>query len=131
MLERGGWMGRVLTRPRETQLVWAVCIVMTAATLLFVAHFSSNVPSWDDWDMVPTLTGEQPVTLGWLWSQHNEHRVPLPRLILLGLKGIVGINFRAAMFFDVLALTLLAATMIIIAQADSRRPSRTLFPDGQ
>lgn len=97
-------------------LVWVVWVVMTIAVLLFVAHFGSNVPSWDDWDMVPTLTGEQPVTIGWLWSQHNEHRVPLPRLILLGLNKLAGIDFRAAMFFDVVASAALAAAMILLAQ---------------
>ena len=66
--------------------------------------------------MVPTLTGEQPVTIGWLWSQHNEHRVPLPRLLMLGLNRIVGIDFRTAMFFDVLASAGLAAAIIITAQ---------------
>ena len=58
-------------------LVWAV---MLLASIVFIARFGSNVPSWDDWDQVPTATGHQPVTWEWLWSQHNEHRVPLPRL---------------------------------------------------
>ena len=35
------------------------------AALLFIAHYASNVPSWDDWDMIPTLTRNQPIT----WDQ--------------------------------------------------------------
>ena len=58
------------------------------ARSLFIAHYASNVPSWDDWDMVPTLTRNQPITWEWLWSQHNEHRVPLPRLMFLGLDRL-------------------------------------------
>ena len=61
-----------------------------------VARFGSNVPSWDEWDMVPTLTGEQPVSAEWLWSQHNEHRVPLPRLVLLAVNLLGGPDFRIA-----------------------------------
>ncbi len=54
---------------------------MLAAALAFVANYGNNVPSWDDWDMNPDADGQQPVTTTWLWSQHNEHRIPVPRLI--------------------------------------------------
>src|SRR5215470_13424327 len=62
--------------------VWTIWVLMLGASLAFIWKYGSNVPSWDGWDMVPTLTGEQPITVSWLWSQHNEHRVPLPRLML-------------------------------------------------
>ncbi len=88
---------------------------MLVAALAFVWKYGSNVPSWDGWDMVPTLTGQQPVTANWLWSQHNEHRVPVPRLILLVLNRIAGIDFRAGMFFNVFALGVLALAMIVVA----------------
>jgi hypothetical protein len=105
-----------LPRGRAVGLfVWAAWAVMLAAVLVFVARFSSNVPSWDDWDMVPTLTGRQPVTLEWLWSQHNEHRVPFPRLLLLALSYIAGVDFRTPMFFNVLAMGAVAAAMIGLA----------------
>src|SRR5262249_12135622 len=55
--------------------VYGIWTVMRLAGLAFVVKFGSNVPSWDEWDMVSTMTGEQPVTASWLWSQHNEHRV--------------------------------------------------------
>jgi hypothetical protein len=92
----------------------------------FVGRYGSNVPSWDDWDMVPTLTGHQPVTLDWLWSQHNEHRIPVPRLLLLGLHWITGIDFRTPMFFNVLAVGVLAAAMILVAR---RLRGRTHYLD--
>src|ERR1700720_4335051 len=60
-------------------LVWAI---MLAAALILVAMYGRNVPTWDDWDIVPTATGHRPVTAEWLWSQHNEHRVAVPRLLL-------------------------------------------------
>jgi hypothetical protein len=97
-------------------IVWGTWSIMLVAALLFVRTYGSNVPSWDDWDMVPTLTGQQPITASWLWSQHNEHRVPLPRLVLLGLHRITGINFRTPMFFSVFALSVLAFAMIWIAK---------------
>lgn len=97
-------------------VVWGAWALMVAGALALVGLYGSNVPSWDGWDMVPTLTGAQPVTLEWLWSQHNEHRVPLPRLLLLGLNSVV-IDFRLAMIFNVLATGALAAAMIRTAAA--------------
>ena len=107
----------------EAAVTWGVWAAMLAGTLAFVAHYASNVPSWDDWDMVPTLTRNQPVTWGWLWSQHNEHRVPLPRLIFLGLDWLTVIDMRVTMVFDLLAMAALAAAMILVATRLRGRPS--------
>lgn len=106
--------------------VWSVWLLLTVGTAAFIARYGSNVPSWDDWDMVPTLTGNQPVTLEWLWSQHNEHRVPVPRLLLLGLHALVGVDFRTPMYFNLFAVALLAATMIVAA---GRLRGRVLWTD--
>lgn len=92
--------------------VWGGWIALSAAALLFVRAYGSNVPSWDDWDMVPVLTRAQPVTGDWLWSQHNEHRVPLPRLVFLGLDRLVAVDFRVTMYADALAVGLLAAAFV-------------------
>jgi hypothetical protein len=108
--------GRSPHRLLVSLFVWVSWAVMVVAALAFVERYGSNVPSWDGWDMVPTLTGHQPVTAEWLWSQHNEHRVPLPRLILLGLHRITGINFRTPMFFNVLITGALALAMILVAK---------------
>jgi hypothetical protein len=96
--------------------VWSVWTVMSAVALVYVAAFGSNVPSWDGWDMVPTLTGDQPITAEWLWSQHNEHRIPVPRLLFLGLNRLFGPDFRVGMYFNVLATAALAAAMIVAVQ---------------
>ncbi len=97
-------------------LVWLVWAAMTAGALWLVARYGSDVPSWDDWDMVPTLTHAQPVTAGWLWSQHNEHRVPLPRLLYLAVNRVTGTDFRATMVADAFAMAAVAAGMIVAAR---------------
>lgn len=103
---------------------------MLATVVLFVARYASNVPSWDDWDMVPVLTRHQPVTWEWLWSQHNEHRVPLPRLLFLGLNRLTVTDMRVTMFFDVLLMAALAAAMMVVATRLRARSSATdaFFP---
>lgn len=96
--------------------VWGAWLVSLAAALLFVGRYASNVPSWDDWDMIPTLTRFQPVTWSWLWSQHNEHRVPLPRLIFLGLDRLFGIDMRVTMVADVLLMAAVAAALLLVVR---------------
>lgn len=96
--------------------VLGVWVLMLLAALALVGSYGSNVPSWDGWDMVPTLTGEQPISLSWLWSQHNEHRIPLPRLILLGLGQLTNNDFRAGMYLGVLTLGALALAMILVVK---------------
>ncbi len=91
-------------------LVW---FAMLSAALVLVAIYGSNVPSWDDWDMVPAVTGHQPVTFQWLWSQHNEHRVPVPRLAYLALMHLIALDFRVGMYFNVLATAALALAMVL------------------
>ena len=107
--------------PPAKLVIWFVWVGMTLAALVYVARYGSDVPSWDDWDMVPILTGHQPVTWDWLWSQHNEHRVPVPRLLLLGLAAVFGIDFRTGMYVNAVAASLLAAaTMLTISRLRGR-----------
>ncbi|HET9727046.1 MAG TPA: hypothetical protein VFP28_09045, partial [Gemmatimonadales bacterium] len=102
-------------RPRAGWLAWSVWALMAAVAVVFIAHYASNVPSWDDWDMIPTLTHQQPVTWDWLWSQHNEHRVPVPRLVFLGLNRLFGVDMRVTMYFDLLLMAGLAAAFMLAA----------------
>ena len=92
--------------------VWSVRAIMTAATLAYVVHFGRDVPYWDEWDMVAVITKAQPVTLEWLWSSHNGHRIPLPRLLLLSLYKLSGTDFRAGMYFNVILSSAAAAALI-------------------
>ncbi len=89
---------------------------MFAGVLGLIAFYGSNVPCWDDWDIVPSATRHQPITLQWLWSQHNEHRVPIPRLLLLGILRLSRIDFRAGMVFNALATAALALALMVTAR---------------
>src|SRR5258708_49277 len=82
--------------------VWGIWAVMFASALTFVAHYGVNVPYFDEWDdMVSRLAGIKPVTLSWLWSAHNEHRLVLSRLIELGLFRADGGDLRPVMHLNV------------------------------
>jgi hypothetical protein len=65
--------------------VWGVWGLMLLAALTLVLRYTDDLPIGDLWPMVPQLTGEQPVTFSWLWEpwQSGEHRIPLPKLVIL------------------------------------------------
>ncbi len=107
--------------------MWTVWAAMVFVALFCVARYGRNVPLAEDWTMVPALTGHEPRPLEWLWSQNNEHRVPLPRILYLGLLKLTGGDFRAGMVANVLCIAGLAAAAIAVAR--KLRGSRTAYTD--
>jgi hypothetical protein len=61
-----------------------------------VLVWAVDVPFADQWALVPLLDHmyRGGLTIGDLWSQHNEHRLLFPRLLMLGLARISGWNIR-------------------------------------
>ncbi len=95
---------------------WGVWAVMLALALLAVFMNGRNMPVVEDWLMVPALTGNESNLAGWLWEQNAEHRIPLPKVILLSLLKLTG-DFRAGMYFDVLLAGAVAAFMLLGVRA--------------
>jgi hypothetical protein len=110
-------------------LVWTVWVLWTSAALWFVNSFSTDIPSGDDFELVEVFTGHKPFTLQWLWSLHNEHRIVLPRLLLLTLHQTVGLH-SAGMYAIVVMLSLSAMICVLAAAQIRGRPSvtDTFFP---
>ncbi|MDQ4142416.1 MAG: hypothetical protein M3198_01520 [Actinomycetota bacterium] len=110
-------MLRVVRKHRRGPIfVWGVWAALSLVALACLALYTRNVPLSEDWTLVPALTGNQPDVLGWLWSQNNEHRVPVPRLMLLGALTLTGGDFRAGGAVSVLCLVALAAMAILVAR---------------
>jgi hypothetical protein len=86
---------------------------MTLAALGFVAVFGANAPYADEWEFVPALLGKEPLA-SWLWTQHNEHRLPLSRAIYYGLFQVTH-DFRTGMFLQVAMLSALALGLMRLA----------------
>lgn len=107
--------------------LWAV---LSASALAFVVRYGPSFPVWDDFEMVPALTGARRVTAAWLWDQHNEHRVPVPKSILLALLRLSGGDFRAGMIFNVVGLSALSLGTILVARRSAGRWRETdaFFP---
>jgi hypothetical protein len=92
--------------------VWTVWAVMLMAAYWFVGKFGSAAFFQDDWVFVPVLTGQEPLTLQWLWAQNNEHRLPLTNLIIWALYNMFDFDARSGMYLTVTLLGLLAVVMI-------------------
>ncbi len=103
-----GWAGPLV--------VWGAWAVLTAGALGLIALYGSNVPYYDDWDIVDRITGVQPVTPDWLWELHNSHRLPVPKLLALGLFKLSGVDFRSEMVVSLVSLSALAAALIWTAR---------------
>jgi hypothetical protein len=102
--------------------------VCTLVAFGFVLAFGSNAPYADEGEFVPVLVGDEPVG-PWFWQQHNEHRLPLPRVAYYGLFRLTH-DFRAGMYLQVAMLSALALGLMRVAEELRGRPEWTdlFFP---
>ena len=107
--------------------VWSVWLVMLLIPLVCIAKYGSKIPFQEDWFLVAPLTGNEPDLVKWLWAQHVEHRIPLPKLILLFLLKFTNGDFRIGMLFNVFSLGAISFAMILVAR--KLRGGRTSFAD--
>jgi hypothetical protein len=120
-------VGRALT----VLLVWGTWLTMLGADLWLVREYGLDLPRTDDWVMVPQVVGRSPVTLRWLWTPQNEHRIPLPRLVYLAVVRGSGNDFRAGMVLNVAMLTAAAGLLILAsrwANGGRTRVADAFFP---
>jgi hypothetical protein len=119
--------------------VWAL---LTVGALVVAVRSASPIPWIDDWDLVKPLTGEEwdvpppaegmppppkwQTFLAWLWRPYINHRIPLPRLLLLGIYKLNGGDFR---WGPVINVSVLAATALGLLIAARRMRGRTVYPD--
>lgn len=96
--------------------VWGIWALLAVGSLVFIRAYGCNVPFFDEWEMVPAVTGNHPIDFTFFWCQHNEHRLPLPRLLYLGLAKLTHSDFRAGMYFNGIVLSGLALAMILAAR---------------
>jgi hypothetical protein len=97
--------------------VWGSWAFLLLADLAFVWKYTHNVPFCEDWNLlVPYLTGDEPITLSYLWEQNAEHRYPLLKVVLLTVLKLCNGDFRAPTVFGICALGGVACAMIQVAK---------------
>jgi len=80
--------GRWYLGPRlSAGLSWAIllgglCTIAVAVYTILVSY--SSLPWWDTWEYIAAIAkGESPLSLTWLWRQHNEHRFVIQKLLFV------------------------------------------------
>jgi hypothetical protein len=77
------------------------------------------VPYWDEWLFVSLLREFDQGTVGFstLFAQHNEHRMPFPRLLMLANAALFHWNRTAEMYVSAVLLILCAWLLFRFARA--------------
>lgn len=116
--------------PGARAFAWGVWALMTVGAFAFVVRYRTDVPTWDDYHIVPAVVGARPVTPGWLWEQTNEHRIPVPKLALVAVGRAAGGDIRVGTFMSVAAMSALAASMMGLSgrMRGGPRASDAFFP---
>lgn len=115
---------------RQGLFVWLVVAAMAAFMLACIAMSGRNIPLAEDWFLVPVYYGVEPDLGQWLWAQNNEHRLPLPKLLLLGLLHLTSGDFRAGMVASVIVTAAASCALIWAARTIRGRIAWTdaVFP---
>lgn len=89
---------------------------MLALFLWSYLPISSPVPLAEDWYTVPLVTGQHVDLAAWLWEQNNEHRMPVARLLLVGVLKAAHGDYRAGGLVNLGLLAAGAAALMLFAR---------------
>jgi hypothetical protein len=90
---------------------------MAIGALLFVTRLGHNVPFSDEWELMPEVAGERPLSVTSLWAPHAEHRIPLAKLLFVSVLRVTDGSFRAGMIINSVILSVLAFALILTMRA--------------
>lgn len=95
--------------------VWGTWLLLLVARLSLTGKYGNpNIPLSDEWFLLDTAP--KSVSLTWLWEQWAEHRVPLAKLLWLGVLRLTEYDFRAGSFVAIVAWAVMASAMILTAK---------------
>lgn len=71
-------------RRRSRAIVGLAAATPAALYMLYVAHYSQNVPRGDDWNLIPVAAGARShhLSLSDIWMQYSNNRIPLVKLTI-------------------------------------------------
>jgi hypothetical protein len=103
---------------RAGRLALAAAAIPPVLVGLIIAVYGLDVPYWDQWELVPVLraAAESRVEVAALWARHNEHRVPIPKALMLVLAAVTRWDVRGEMAASfgiaLVTLALLRSTLV-------------------
>jgi hypothetical protein len=106
-----------------TRRAIATICALVAAYLVFVIHYSANGLLLDDWSFAHLVHAavHGRLTLGALWSQHNENRMFVPNVMMVTLAVATHDNTRTAMIVSALVFVASYLCFLLVLQTYLRR----------
>jgi hypothetical protein len=111
---------------RSATFVWLVWAASTFIPIYTTSIYGTRLPFSDDWNLVPIITRHDPMSLAWLWAQHNEHRIVIPKLVFIILYRATNADFRSVVYVNIFLLSFLSAASILVLRSVR---GRTLYFD--
>jgi hypothetical protein len=107
-------------------LVWCAVLVPALVALRFVLRYAVNLPYADQWDFVAFFVVQDAGQLRWsdIWALHNEHRMVVPKLLMLGMARLTRWN----VFVETLLSVALAFASLLLLLAMARPALREAHP---
>ena len=115
-VHRVSWL-RLRAEEGFVALVWCVAAVVLVS---YVGQHAGTLPFTDDVLMGRYLDPTVDIDLHVLWAQHNEHRIPLPKLLYMALVGGFR-DLRAGCWFHVLALLAVSLGLLLVLRERTGR----------
>jgi hypothetical protein len=101
---------------------------VAASTVFMVADYAPAITFWDQWDEL--ILDPRQVSLSWLYSQHNEHRILFPRLIFLIDAWLFKADNTFNYFCNLAIPMLLALLVTAVAARELSRLSERIWVGG-
>lgn len=116
-------------RPVKSLALIALFTALPPALLaVALIRYPFDAPWMDQWAFIPTLEKwySGTLTLADLWAQHNEHRIPVARALLLMLAWVTHWNvlYETAATY----LVALATFLLVLRQLANRAPGLAIAP---
>ncbi len=100
----------------EIGKAFLVLVGLLPAMALFadIHRFAVNVPFMDDWQFVPLLERAMNGTLTFkeLWAPHDEHRLLLPRMIIIASMFATHGDYRVQCFITFAVVAIISACLL-------------------
>lgn len=92
--------------------------VMITALLFFVLLYplTKPFPYSDDWSYIYYLVTPGSFDLSWVFSLHNDHRIPLQKILHLGLLKLSGGDFRILIAANVIVIAVTSICWIMLSR---------------
>jgi hypothetical protein len=94
---------------------FVICFLIISISFYLDFAQGFRYPWSDEWDFVHILTGSTPANIKWLWAQHSEHRIVIPKLVYLFLFRLIP-DFRLPILSTLIAMGVCSFVMMNIAQ---------------